>query len=158
MIGRGMRLYPGKADCHIIDMVGVLKRGIATVPTLFGLDPDELLEELSPEQLQKLKAKREQEAEKRRLELALAREREEAEREEAGEGEGEGEAGEGEGVKLSVEFTDYENVFDLLKDAKESFAIRGLSQYSWVSISKGKHVLPLKAGRYLKIQRELDGL
>ncbi|RPB10284.1 P-loop containing nucleoside triphosphate hydrolase protein [Morchella conica CCBAS932] len=151
MIGRGMRLFPGKADCHIIDMVGVLKRGIATVPTLFGLDPDELLEELSPEQLQKLKAKREKEAEKRRLELEAARQREEAGREEGGKGKGE------RGVKLSVEFTDYENVFDLLKDAKESGHIRRLSPYSWVSISNGKHVLPLKAGRYLKIQRERDG-
>jgi ATP-dependent helicase IRC3 len=151
MIGRGMRLFPGKADCHIIDMVGVLKRGIATVPTLFGLDPDELVDELTVEQLQKLKEKREREAEKRRLEL-------EAEQEEARE-RGEEEEGSGlEGMKISVQFTDYENVFDLLKDARESCGIRRLSQYTWVTISAGKHVLPLKAGRYLKIVRERDGL
>ncbi|KAI5837632.1 P-loop containing nucleoside triphosphate hydrolase protein [Morchella snyderi] len=145
MIGRGMRLFAGKTDCHIIDMVGVLKRGIATVPTLFGLDPDELIDELSPEQLKRLKEKREREAEKRQQELQLRRQREEeaaaAAREAAG-----------------VHFTDYGNVFDLLKDARESNHIRRLSQYAWVTISAGKHVLPLKGGHYLKILREKDGL
>ena len=35
MIGRGMRLYPGKEDCHIIDMVASLEAGIVTTPTLY---------------------------------------------------------------------------------------------------------------------------
>lgn len=35
MIGRGMRLYPGKANCHIIDMVASLEAGIVTTPTLY---------------------------------------------------------------------------------------------------------------------------
>lgn len=35
MIGRGMRLYPGKVDCHIIDMVASLEAGIVTTPTLY---------------------------------------------------------------------------------------------------------------------------
>jgi ATP-dependent helicase IRC3 len=39
MIGRGMRIHPGKKDCHIIDMVASLETGIVTTPTLFGLDP-----------------------------------------------------------------------------------------------------------------------
>ena len=34
MIGRGMRLYPGKENCHIIDMVASLEAGIVTTPTL----------------------------------------------------------------------------------------------------------------------------
>ena len=44
MIGRGMRLHPGKINCHIIDMIGSIERGIVTVPTLMGLDPDEILD------------------------------------------------------------------------------------------------------------------
>lgn len=35
MIGRGMRLYPGKENCHIIDMVASLEAGIVTTPTLY---------------------------------------------------------------------------------------------------------------------------
>ena len=35
MIGRGMRLYPGKENCHIIDMVASLETGIVTTPTLY---------------------------------------------------------------------------------------------------------------------------
>ena len=35
MIGRGMRLYPRKDNCHIIDMVASLEAGIVTTPTLY---------------------------------------------------------------------------------------------------------------------------
>lgn len=47
-IGRGMRLSPGtgKQDCRIIDFVDVMDRvpGIVCTPTLFGLDPNEVVE------------------------------------------------------------------------------------------------------------------
>ncbi|KAI1805225.1 P-loop containing nucleoside triphosphate hydrolase protein [Daldinia bambusicola] len=59
MIGRGMRLHPDKKDCHIIDMVSSLSIGIVTTPTLFGLDPSELVEKASPSDLQRLKSNRE---------------------------------------------------------------------------------------------------
>src|SRR5579859_2778318 len=46
MIGRGMRLSPGKKDCHVIDMVGSVKtHGVVTTPSLFGLDPTEIVTE-----------------------------------------------------------------------------------------------------------------
>ena len=35
MIGRGMRLYPKKENCHVIDMVCSLEVGIVTTPTLY---------------------------------------------------------------------------------------------------------------------------
>ena len=35
MIGRGMRLYAGKKNCHVIDMVASLEAGIVTTPTLY---------------------------------------------------------------------------------------------------------------------------
>ncbi|KAI0888838.1 P-loop containing nucleoside triphosphate hydrolase protein [Annulohypoxylon maeteangense] len=59
MIGRGMRLHPDKTDCHIIDMVASLSTGIVTTPTLFGLDPSELLEKASVSDMQRLKSTRE---------------------------------------------------------------------------------------------------
>jgi hypothetical protein len=41
MIGSGLRPYPGKADCLIIDLVGNSARHeLVTAASLFGLDPD----------------------------------------------------------------------------------------------------------------------
>ena len=59
MIGRGMRLYPGKKNCHIIDMVASLEKGIVTTPSLFGLDPSELVKEATVDQLRDLKEQKE---------------------------------------------------------------------------------------------------
>ncbi|KAG0352618.1 hypothetical protein BGZ54_002662, partial [Gamsiella multidivaricata] len=44
MLGRGMRLYPGKEDCLVLDFVDIVKgEGLVTLPTLLGLDPDSIL-------------------------------------------------------------------------------------------------------------------
>ena len=47
-IGRGMRQSPstGKVDCHIIDFVDSTNRvaGVVSIPTLFGLDPGEVID------------------------------------------------------------------------------------------------------------------
>ncbi|GAA6042342.1 hypothetical protein JCM8097_003857 [Rhodosporidiobolus ruineniae] len=47
MLGRGLRLSPGtgKEDCLLIDLVGSSTGGIACVPTLFGLDPSEKIDD-----------------------------------------------------------------------------------------------------------------
>ncbi|KAJ1837625.1 DEAD DEAH box helicase, partial [Coemansia sp. RSA 2708] len=46
MLGRGMRLHPGKQDCLVVDFVDSFKRDAAqiTVPTLLGLDPSLVFE------------------------------------------------------------------------------------------------------------------
>jgi ATP-dependent helicase IRC3 len=44
MLGRGMRLYPGKEDCLVLDFVDVVRGdGLMTVPTLLGLDTEAVL-------------------------------------------------------------------------------------------------------------------
>ncbi|KAF9115980.1 hypothetical protein BGX27_005417 [Mortierella sp. AM989] len=44
MLGRGMRLYPGKEDCLILDFVDIVKgEGLVTLPTLLGLDANSVL-------------------------------------------------------------------------------------------------------------------
>ena len=55
MIGRGMRLHPGKEDCHVIDMVASLEAGVISTPTLFGLDPGELVKAADLEKMKQLK-------------------------------------------------------------------------------------------------------
>lgn len=69
MIGRGMRLYPGKMNCHVIDFVGSLATGIVTVPTLFGLDPSEIVHEQSSKTLIDIAAGKETAAKARLLAL-----------------------------------------------------------------------------------------
>ncbi|KAF9976255.1 hypothetical protein BGZ73_008897 [Actinomortierella ambigua] len=45
MLGRGMRLYPGKEDCLVLDFVDVVRGDdLVTLPTLLGLDPSTVLE------------------------------------------------------------------------------------------------------------------
>ncbi|KAJ1866572.1 DEAD DEAH box helicase [Coemansia sp. RSA 989] len=46
MLGRGMRLHPGKPDCLIVDFVDSFRHDNAqvTVPTLLGLDPSLVLD------------------------------------------------------------------------------------------------------------------
>ncbi|KAF9932861.1 hypothetical protein FBU30_007192 [Linnemannia zychae] len=44
MLGRGMRLHPGKEDCLVLDFVDVVKGdGLVTLPTLLGLDTASVL-------------------------------------------------------------------------------------------------------------------
>ncbi|PIA18803.1 P-loop containing nucleoside triphosphate hydrolase protein, partial [Coemansia reversa NRRL 1564] len=45
MLGRGMRLAPGKKDCLVIDFVDSFKKDMSqiTIPTLMGLDPQLVL-------------------------------------------------------------------------------------------------------------------
>lgn len=55
MLGRGLRLSPGKEDAHIIDMTGKIDgssgsgggRLLMGVCTLFGIDPTEAIEGMS---------------------------------------------------------------------------------------------------------------
>lgn len=46
MIGRGLRLSPhtGKTNCLLIDLVGNSSMGVVCTPTLFGIDPDTIIE------------------------------------------------------------------------------------------------------------------
>ncbi|GAA5843705.1 hypothetical protein JCM11251_003469 [Rhodosporidiobolus azoricus] len=66
MLGRGLRLSPGtgKNDCLVLDLVGNSENagGVVCTPTLFGLDPAEMVEGLSTSDLQE-----------RSLERALSR-------------------------------------------------------------------------------------
>lgn len=56
MIGRGMRLSPntGKQDCHVIDFVDSTNRiaGIVNAPTLFGLNPETIVDDASVQELE----------------------------------------------------------------------------------------------------------
>lgn len=144
MIGRGMRLHPSKEDCHVIDMVGTIEKGIVTVPTLFGLDPEEVVEKATVEGM---KAKAEE----------LAEQAAEAEEGVIEEGLDETPSlGHDEPRPLNITFTEYETVWDLLADSDEEMHIRRCSDFAWVTVGRDRYVLPLRDGSYIKIERDED--
>ena len=142
MIGRGMRLYPGKANCHVIDMVGSLDVGVVTTPTLFGLDPAETVKEAGIEQLKALREKGK--------DLEAMREQQ-VQRASSG-------SSRSEQVHKGHEitFTDYESVYDLIDDTSGERHIRGMSPLSWVMVDQRRYVLSNQKGDYLTIDGNND--
>ncbi|KAL1964405.1 hypothetical protein VTN77DRAFT_6963 [Rasamsonia byssochlamydoides] len=132
MIGRGLRLFPGKKDCHIIDMVATLRTGVISTPTLFGLDPDEVLNKASAKQL---KAMRDGSAAEGRL----------ADISDSGPLLGE--------EDINVTFTKYDSIFDFLNDSKSEQHIRSLSSNAWVRVDQHRYVLCDKSG-WLTIDKD----
>jgi len=137
MIGRGMRLYTGKENCHVIDFVASLETGIVSTPTLFGLDPDELVDEATPEDMQTRKEQREHE-----------------ERVKKGLNDARSIIGP---VKTSadltqVTFTDYDSVDDLIEDTSGERHIRGLSPHAWVQVGDNRFILSAQNGDYLQVR------
>ncbi|KAK0102109.1 hypothetical protein ONS96_006074 [Cadophora gregata f. sp. sojae] len=134
MIGRGMRLYPGKKDCHIIDMVASLETGIVTTPTLFGLDPAETVESAGVDDMKSMLDRKE--AEETRQDLVAKRPKPK----------------DGPAVPTTVTFTDYDSVFDLIEDTSGERHIRQLSPNAWVCVAQDKYILTNSNGSYIKLE------
>ena len=134
MIGRGMRLYPGKENCHVIDMVASLAIGIVTTPTLFGLDPAEVIEGADVAEMR---------AQKQR-ELEILRQDRVTERRSPKQSTPQ--------TPMTVTFTDYDSVYDLIDDTAGEKHIRGISPLSWVMVKKNRYVLSNQSGDYITIE------
>ncbi|TDZ37731.1 putative mitochondrial ATP-dependent helicase irc3 [Colletotrichum sidae] len=139
MIGRGMRLHEGKSHCHVIDMVSSLATGIVTTPTLFGLDPAEVVKNASSQDLREAKERRE--AEQGRQQEAYSDTPSPRPSPSPG----------------SVTFTDYASVFDLIEDTSGEQHIRAISQYAWVQVGQDKYVLATPGGTYLRLSKSPAG-
>ena len=136
MIGRGMRLHPGKANCHIIDMVASLEIGVISTPTLFGLNPAELIKEANTEELKSLKEQRErQEVDKARANNTSM---------------------DSSNSSRSVTFTDYDSIYDLIDDTSGERHVRTISSLSWVSVGGDRYILSASTGDYITIERSKD--
>ncbi|KAI1755201.1 P-loop containing nucleoside triphosphate hydrolase protein [Xylaria castorea] len=135
MIGRGMRLHPDKANCHIIDMVSSLATGIVTAPTLFGLDPSQLVEEISMDEMKKLKTR--QEAEKVREGTVL---------------EVNPSLTDAKGDSR-VTFVEYDSVLDLISDTSGEKHIRSMSNNAWVQVGPHRYILSGPAGTYIRLEK-----
>ncbi len=140
MIGRGMRLYPGKKNCHIIDMVASLETGIVTTPTLFGLDPSELVENSSVDDLKSLQTRKEAE------ELLKQKANDSSKHF----------PNNAQPRSRTVTFTDYDSVFDLIEDTSGEQHIRQLSPHAWVCVSEDKYILANSNGSHIKLEKAYE--
>jgi ATP-dependent helicase IRC3 len=140
MIGRGLRLHACKTNCHIIDMVAGLETGIVTTPTLFGLDPDEIVDQASSDEMYALADRRE--AEKARE--TQARQSITVPPHSTG-------------GSYSVIFTEYDSVFELIADTSGEQHIRSISPHAWVQVGPDKFILNGPGGTYLKLEGVADG-
>ncbi|KAL4967619.1 DEAD/DEAH box helicase [Aspergillus stella-maris] len=136
MIGRGLRLYPGKKDCHIIDMVATLDTGVISTPTLFGLHPDEVVNNETAEDMRKMKESAEQRSQESE-ELPLS----DMEMEPSD--------------NINLTFTKYDTIYDLIQDMKSEKHIRSLSHYAWVRVGEGRYLLSGGSG-WLTIEKQED--
>ena len=127
MIGRGMRLHPDKTNCHVIDMVGSVSNGIVSVPTLLGLDPDELLDEASIEDVQKKK----EENDILMSQPLPLRDVQDASLDPA---------------DVQVTFNDYDTVEDLLADSNLDQYVNRYTQLAWVCVGKSPQRYVLSCG------------
>nr|POE94691.1 putative mitochondrial atp-dependent helicase irc3 [Quercus suber] len=138
MIGRGLRLHEGKEDCHIIDMVASLETGIVTTPTLLGLDPTELVNNASINDMKRLREQ--QQDDKARDEQATA-------------------TSPASKLALSgtISFVDYESVTDLIEDTSGERHIRAISQFGWVQTDDDHFILSDRSGSFLTLAKDCDG-
>lgn len=133
MIGRGLRLHPGKDNCHIIDMVASFEAGdVVTTPTLFGLQYDEGLDESGIDDIKTLK-------ETANSEQSTSRSKGKELTEE----------------QISVDFTEHTSLRGLLKEKPTEKYIRKLTNNAWVQVGDDRYVLTDRAG-WLTISRDKD--
>ena len=140
MIGRGMRLHPGKANCHVIDMVASLATGIVTTPTLFGLDPSELIDNANLDGLKAIHDRKEAERQRQQAMQNITDANSASTNE----------------VPRIVTFTDYDSVFDLIEDTSGERHIRAISQYAWVEVDQERYILSTASGAFLNLERIFD--
>ena len=128
MVGRGMRLYSEKENCHVIDMVSSLEAGLVCTPTLFGLDPTEILEEADIDRVNQIRE---------HILHAPAPVSDTSTM----------------SLSQSMDYKDYGSVQDLLQDTTSEHHIRSISMLSWVQVAGNRYVLMDEVGGYLTIEQ-----
>lgn len=136
-----MRLYKGKKNCHVIDMVASLETGIVSTPTLFGLDPLELVDEADVNDLKDLSERRESEYKGEVPSLI---------------DDDDGQSSQSRPLSGKITFTDYDSVHDLIDDSSGERHIRALSRLAWVEVGINKYILSPPNGDILTIEKHLD--
>ncbi|KAI9021032.1 P-loop containing nucleoside triphosphate hydrolase protein [Phycomyces nitens] len=144
MFGRGMRLYPNKKDCLVIDFVDSFERvgkdGLVTVPTLLGLDRNELVEN---ENILNM--------EKRAIKAEAARLLEEEKGFDNFENENLFSA-------VSLKVTEYDSIEEIAVDFSGGHELRTASSYSWVAVGDNTCVLSIMNSGSVVLKCDDDGI
>ncbi|KAF3918582.1 hypothetical protein AA313_de0201377 [Arthrobotrys entomopaga] len=144
MIGRGMRLHSSKEDCHIIDIVGSIDKGLVTTPTLFGLDPDEVLDRTPSEMVKnKFELLKNQSTPNGMIDEENPKNRDVDP--------------ELYSKSWDVTYVHYDSIHDLLGDRQAEWGIRQFTHYAWVWTGPGRYVLSTQDNGYLSIIPKKDG-
>lgn len=137
MIGRGMRLHPGKANCHIIDMVASLEAGIVTTPTLFGLDPACIINEADIDEMKRLRDEPKLQDDSMPYTQTNV-------------------TSESTQPPATLTFTHYDSVWDLINDTSGERHIRGMSPLAWVQVDGDRYILSSRERGHLTIVKTSD--
>ena len=138
MVGRGLRRSSGKDDCHVIDMVASLEKGIQTTPTLFGLDPQEVVKDVDADAMKALKDRKE--SEQRREESA-------ADTTPVIQGDLQSH-------NAKITFAHFDDVHALIENTSGEHHIRGISPFAWVQVDHNRYILSNRSGTYLTLKTE----
>lgn len=134
MIGRGLRLFPGKKDCHVIDMVASLETGIVTTPTLFGLDPATLVRGADAKGMEEVKEKQQRARLQEDDEFSKHPENQIFSHRSS-----------------SLTFTRYDSIEYLIEDTSGERFIRAISKLAWVQVDAKKYILSNSNGEYIRV-------
>ncbi|KAG2350305.1 P-loop containing nucleoside triphosphate hydrolase protein [Suillus weaverae] len=134
MIGRGMRQSPstGKVNCHIIDFVDSTNRvaGVVSTPTLFGLDPEALVDDQSVETLE-------------------ARARAQI----SGDAQAPVDSRDDIPDPKYITYVDYQNPFALVNGCSGAPHVAKLSTNAWVGCGEDIYILECLGKGYIRIER-----
>ncbi|KAI0932110.1 hypothetical protein AcW1_000677 [Taiwanofungus camphoratus] len=137
MIGRGMRLSPetGKEDCRIIDIVDSTNRvpGVMSTPTLFGLDPSEVIDD---ETIESLEGRADTVDDTQNIDKTLKRDSVDSIPD-----------------PKSITYVDYEDPFALVDNAYGAPHVRKVSGLAWVGCGGDVYVLECLGKGYIRIER-----
>ncbi|KAF9150975.1 hypothetical protein BG015_007213 [Linnemannia schmuckeri] len=155
MLGRGMRLHPGKEDCLVLDFVDVVRGdGLVTLPTLLGLETDSVLnEEIKISGHEVVDAIRDEQ-------IAVLEGQVLASSEFPDETETVEEIDPSTGLKVArIRVLEYENPYQLIGDCSgTNRRVAAMSQNAWVNVGAGAFVLTFQEIAFRIEKSEKDGL
>jgi ATP-dependent helicase IRC3 len=121
-------------------MVASLATGIVTTPTLFGLDPSEIVDNANVEDMKAIRDHREAEKWRQQHMATLLN----------------GDSTSAPDLAQNITFTDYDSVFDLIQDTSGERHIRAISPHSWVEVGQDRFILSSTSGAFLNLEKSVN--
>ncbi|KAI7853093.1 P-loop containing nucleoside triphosphate hydrolase protein [Circinella umbellata] len=147
MFGRGMRLFPEKKDCLVIDFVDnfskISSEGLITFPTLMGLDHSQVVRDENVLDMERRAVAQTNE------QHVVPSNINETEQEEDGDDD--------EITKdIRIKITEYDDLNEFMIETSASPELRSLSGNSWVTVGEDKCVLNILTIGSLKLEKSKE--